>query len=390
MPMNIFYDNKNQEWQSLVKKPLNFGKNLLPLNYKNKPIGSCFLVKKINNKVGPLIGILASRANGKDFYGNRSTFIKIQDQLQKHGGISFVMTPERIDEVSVEGYFVDEGKWQKGLFPLPDIFYNRIASYHEEKSSEMRKVQEIANKNRIPIYNPHFFEKWETYKHLIENNVIKYHLPETDIFTDKKQLEAWLEDHQSLFIKPVLSNQGNGISVISKIEDKYVIKTNKWCKSFKNLDDAFAKVSESLRKRKAIIQRKVHLKEYEGNPYDFRILVQRVKDTWLMSGIGVRCAKKGGVTTHVPQGGKIIPLIEVNQEINTDLINKIAIATAHQLERSYGYLCEFSIDLGIDTDDQHWIFEVNAKPMKFDEPDIEMKALNTLIQCFYNDSGFGL
>lgn len=387
MQMNILYDYKNETWVS--SKPVYFGKNHLPLHLDRNQTGSFFKVKEKNGRVGPLIGILTSKENREDFFGNRNTFKNIQVYLQENdGGISFVMTPEGIKEETIEGFLYDEGEWRKAIFPLPDIIYNRVASYKSEKLTGVKKVRKLASSNGIPFYNPHFFEKWETYKQLAQNEILKKHLPPTDKLIDKRQLAQWLKRQSSIIIKPVLSSKGDGITVISNNNNGFEIKTNKGCIVYSLIDHVWEKLNDNLKNRRAIVQKNMNVNKYKGNQYDLRILVQRVKDTWLISGIGVRCARQGAITTHVPQGGKIIPLTNVIHELNIDLIEQLAFQIASQLEIAYGYLCEFSIDIGVDKVWHPWIFEVNAKPMKFDEPHIKEKAMYNLIQCFYYDSGF--
>lgn len=389
MQMNIFYDNNKQKWYSDCDQTLLFGKNLCPLKKDNRTFDyTCFPIIRVENKVGPLIGILTTKEKSNNFYGNRTYFKKIQIQLQKHCGISFVFTPEGIQEDKVEGYIFDQGVWKKYIFPLPDIIYNRIASYGGERGKGIKLVRRIAIQNAIPLYNPHFFEKWETHRILNANQTLKKHLPETELLSNRKQLKKWLDNVQTTFIKPVLSNRGAGTFVFSKDDNLYKLQTNHWQKQFPLFEDAFNELQIHLETRKMIIQEKIPLKKYQGCPYDLRILVQRVKNNWTVSGIGVRCARENAITTHTKQGGRIIPLATISDALNLAVIENLAKAVSSELEIAYGYLCEFSIDLGVDETNHCWILEINAKPMKFDEPHIQEKAITTLIDCFYEDAGF--
>lgn len=389
MKMNIFYDDKNQEWYSDCDQTLLFGKNLYPLKKDNSTSDYfCFPVLKVANKVGPLMGILTTKETSKNFYGNRALFKKIQSRFHERGGISFVFTPEGIEEDKVEGYFFDQGIWKKCTFPLPDIIYNRIASYHGERGKGIKLVRKIAIENAIPLYNPHFFEKWETYCILNANQTLKKYLPKTEPLLNNEQLKSWFDNVQATFIKPVLSNRGSKTFVFSKWDNLYKIQTNHWQKQFSFFEDAFAELQIHVEERKMIIQEKISLKKYQARPYDLRILVQRHKSNWTVSGIGVRCAREDAITTHTKQGGTIIPLATISDELNFEIIEKLAMEASSELEIAYGYLCEFSFDLGVDEDNHYWILEINAKPMKFDEPDIQKKAINTLIDCFYEDAGF--
>ncbi|WNF37545.1 YheC/YheD family protein [Bacillaceae bacterium IKA-2] len=343
---------------------------------------------KVANKVGPLIGILTTKETSSNFYGNRTVFKKIQSRLQERGGISFVFTPEAIQEKKVEGYLFDQGIWRKYIFPLPDIIYNRIGSYHGERGKGIKLARKIAVRNAIPLYNPHFFEKWETYCILNANQTLAKYLPETEFLSNRDQFKRQLDKVKATFIKPVLSNRGAGTFVFSKEANFYKIQTNNWQKQFPFFEDAFEELQINVKARKMIIQEKITLKKYQGCPYDLRILVQRVKSNWTVSGIGVRLAKKDAITTHTKHGGKIIPLDVISDDLNFEVIEQLAKNVSTELEKGYGYLCEFSIDLGVDEANHYWILEINAKPMKFDEPHIQEKAIDTLIDCFCKDAGF--
>jgi hypothetical protein len=384
MLMDIFYNYKENKWQSNCTNTSLFGKNLLEVTPGNISSHPGFPVKKRDDKVGPLVAILTSKEGRPDFYGNRSTFKRIHDCLQSSGGISFVMTPEGYDGEKIVGYLYDEGEWRKVHFPLPDIIYNRVASYKAEK--QLGAIRKIATNNAIPFYNPHFFEKWETYKQLNENEFLKKYLPETELLESKAQLQNWLVLYRSILIKPVLSNRGNGIVLINKLDDLIEIKSNNSRKLYERISDVWDELNPSQRSN--IIQRKVNLKQYNQRPFDLRILVQRRKDVWGITGIGVRRAGDNAITTHVPRGGQVLPFETISEALSIEEVDFLANQVARQLELAYGYLCEFSIDLGIDEDGHLWIFEVNSKPMKFDEPHIQEKALTTLIECFNADAGF--
>ncbi|WLR42801.1 hypothetical protein LC087_00725 [Bacillus carboniphilus] len=61
-----------------------------------------------------------------------------------------------------------------------------------------------------------------------------------------------------------------------------------------------------------------------------------------------------------------------------DLVNEIG----HCLSSQLGKVGEFSLDLGITEEDQFVLFEINSKPMKFDEKPIEKARINALAELF--------
>lgn len=145
------------------------------------------------------------------------------------------------------------------------------------------------------------------------------------------------------------------------------------------------------------MQQAIPLAQVKQSPFDIRILVMRDgQGKWKVTGIGVRVAGQGGITTHVPQGGRIISFQQMVQQVFPKRnyheferqVKQIALLVAHNLERIQPALAEFSMDLGVTAQGSFWIFEANAKPMKFDEPHIRQRSLQRLIQYAQYRSGF--
>ena len=121
-----------------------------------------------------------------------------------------------------------------------------------------------------------------------------------------------------------------------------------------------------------------------------RALVQKnQRGQWDISGIGARIAGSISITTHVPRGGSIedpekLLVGAFGQEEASKLLIKTrntALMIARQIERgSRRSLVEMSLDLGVDQEGNIWFFEANAKPMKFDEPDIRKRSLDRIFQ----------
>ena len=79
-------------------------------------------------------------------------------------------------------------------------------------------------------------------------------------------------------------------------------------------------------------------------------------------------------------------IVSSQKNLSTGLI-LLARACGEQLQTSFGMIGEFSVDLGINKKNGELvIFEINAKPMRFDEKDIEEKRLNSLADTFFHFS----
>src|SRR5690606_8511114 len=138
-----------------------------------------------------------------------------------------------------------------------------------------------------------------------------------------------------------------------------------------------------------IVQQAIPLLTYNGRPFDVRVLVQKdIRGTWKVSGIGIRVAGVGGITTHVPQGGKIVSVKQAlyphfGKNGTQNIVGNIqdtALKVANTIEQHFEHLGEMSMDIGITEQGQLWFFEANAKPMKFDEPNIRSTSLRRIIE----------
>ncbi|MGO4887511.1 YheC/YheD family protein [Anaerobacillus sp. MEB173] len=350
-----------------------------------------FPVRMNHKKAGPLIGILTSKRCKKTFAGNRKTFRRIHYALKENGGISFVFTPEGIKPNQINGYLFDETnrKWLECVFPFPDLVYNRIPYRKDEQTSQMKQTFQWLQNHSIPFFNPHFFTKFECYQLLYKNKKLKPFLPTTFKLQSKIQLKQLLQPNCRYYAKPNNGLKGDGIFTIEcEKKNHYIVKDHNKIRSFSTFNQLWDEIFPLLEKDLYILQTQIHLNCFEGRPYDFRLHVQRHYTDWVLTGVGIRCSAIDGITTHVPKGGSILTVDDIEPPVNDILLQFLAKEVAEQLENEYGKLGEFSMDVGRDTDGNYWIFEINSKPMVFDEVDIQQKGIHNLLQTFYTDTGF--
>lgn len=355
-------------------------------------------VRQLNRnqlKVGPLIGIL-SVANNNRLLGNRANFIDIIKTGKQMGALVFVFTPKDVDWslMLINGRFYDTArkKWIIQKIPFPDVVYNRIPNRDYEAEpyviDTINRLQQVSN---LHLFNPHFFDKWELFEHLQYTEASMY-LPETVLLNDPQTLTHMLAKHKILYLKPTRGKAGSGIYRISHTNNAYVVHSagiNQKQLQFSQLDNLWQFISNILQVSPYILQQAIPLLDNNGAPFDVRVLAQKNKmGEWDVTGIGFRLAGKDGITTHVPQGGKIIyketalyPHFGVQQ--SNQLLTTISGVTkliASKLEERYQLLGEMSMDLGVTKDGDIWFFEANAKPMKFDEATIRPTSLRRIIE----------
>jgi hypothetical protein len=199
--------------------------------------------------------------------------------------------------------------------------------------------------------------------------------------------------HPTLLLKPVDGKAGIGMmKIVKKSEGFHLIYQNMHTKRkyFRPTIASIFQLIQALSKKKAyLVQQCIPLATYEGRPFDVRMLFQKdITGKWQLTGAGIRVAGEKAITTHVPMGGRIENFQQVLHRVfpqGSDSIQKQLKTTGIQIVE-YIEKCtgknhgEMSMDIGIDQKGNLWFFEANAKPMKFDEPEIRKLSLRRLLE----------
>lgn len=352
--------------------------------------------------LGPLIGILSAENQDGSLKGNISNYKAIIKAGQKIGGIVFAFSPGSViwEKSIINGKIFDQynNKWAASIFPFPNVVYNRIQDRNHEKNENSQLcIKRFLSHPGITLYNPGFFNKEEVIRALNSSQKIKNHIPETIVLLSKIDLIYMLKRHKALYLKPTDNKLGSGIIRIVKprLEKPYTMhyyahdKKLKKYRTYK-IDLLWHRIRQQMVPSAYIVQQAIPLAVISSCPFDCRVLLQKNKNgLWQISGIGIRIAAHSqSITTHVPRGGRIgLPkdvwqqaLPQHNPVLLFQRVCRLCIAAAKKLDRHYKLLGEMSIDVGLDRGGHPWIFEANAKPMKFDEPEIRKKQLEQVIR----------
>lgn len=346
---------------------------------------------------GPLLGIMTVR-RGLGFKGNKKNFIDIMQTAKQLGALVYVFSVEDIhwENGTTVAYLYHENQksWMRiADFPLPNVVYNRIPYREDEEKDYVQKaIRRLRAIPHLHLYNNHFFNKWDLYEYLNRNPKVANYIPETKKLQSYKEFSEMLNKHSLLYLKPISGKAGKGIMTVETVNGDYVLKVRNGnaliAKSFTTPAQLWSQIKQKANAN-YVVQQGIPLPTFEGRPFDIRVLVQK-DDTgnWKLSGVGIRVAGKGGITTHVPRGGSIASPQEVlkgsmgESEYEKFMIrlNKSVLDLAASLEERFHSLGEASMDIGLSKDGKLWFFEANAKPMKFDEPHIRKTSLERIIQ----------
>lgn len=344
--------------------------------------GSCLI--QVNNgneaRLGPLIGILTTMSgNPAQPFGARTAFIK---QIMRTGDKkSFFVAfgPHHIDwqRETVNGYMLtDDGSFVRRRMPIPDVVYNRVASRKAEKQAYMNDLKDRLVRRNIPFFNWSFFDKSDIY-HLLEHEEAFKHVPESVTNPTPKKLKEMLESHRFVYLKPTAGSLGFGIYRITYHPNQgYFVRYRRngnnvllRYKSFDSLVKMLKMKTGSM--NRYIAQQGIRLIEIDNCPIDFRFhMTKNRNNKWEVAAIGAKKAGRGSVTTHIRTGGSLYTPEQVLKEVYGPRANAVlsaskeaAIRLAEAIERNYPHrLGELGFDIGIDQDENVWMFEANAKP----------------------------
>ncbi|MEH7180789.1 YheC/YheD family endospore coat-associated protein [Neobacillus vireti] len=342
-----------------------------------------------NNSVNPVIGILTARKKDGSIAGNGPLFMEIQKRLISLNGISFVFTLEGVHEEVIEGFSFnpEENSWKKITAPYPDLVYNRIPFRKAEiKGTEF--FSSLKDKN-IPFFNPGFIDKYELYDLFRSHPFLHSYIPATIPAVQKPILSSFLGKFRSIYLKPAQSARGNGIFKLEIDSHKQVhLKGLKKAELFLTFDHFWMKYEHELIEKNYLAQEEIKPSLYDGKRFDFRILAHAKYDHYIVTGVGIRQSQEQDLTTHIPTGGRLLPYELLQTEDHDQFIVTIVEHIGKALSAQYGFFGEFSIDAGISQSGQYYIFEVNSKPMSFDEDEIEARKIEHLCRLFLQLTGF--
>lgn len=330
----------------------------------------------------PLVGILASKGRkSNSFRGDAVMFKAIQKELMNKGGLSFVFTTDDIQDNSIIGYVFSEKnkKWGKASFPFPPIIYNKISSRMDEKTTDFIKLQQSYQQKNKTFFNPYFFNKWQCYQALTKEQKLLTYLPKTWHHTNNLLILNLLK-FGAIYAKPIKGRKGKGIYKLKEQDKIYYIFTKDTFKTYHK--SSFLDELEYIIPKDYILQQEIETDTVEGCKYDLRIHSLYSSGSYQITGIGVRKAAKNSIITHVPNGGEIISFASVGDNISINELDHLTELVGNSLSKSFGFVGEFSMDIGITPHGKPYIFEVNSKPMLFDEGNIQKKRITGLTELF--------
>jgi len=166
----------------------------------------------------PVVGVLTTRSSKSNKPYPSGKKARLFKELIYYGNqkniFIFFFASEGINwkEKTIEGYTYGENKkWQSGVYPFPDIVYNRILNRQiEEKKAIKLIIKRFTSDKNICFFNTRFLDKWEVHKAISNSPEGQQFLPET-VLLSRRKLKDFTTRYRELFLKPRRGYRGKGV-----------------------------------------------------------------------------------------------------------------------------------------------------------------------------------
>jgi hypothetical protein len=394
--MNLRYHIESKEWTYEAKADENISFGFNKIQIRPTPSSSVpqqthlFTLKNKQGNLGPLVGIMTSMSKEMALAGNGSLFKSLQDELVKRNGMAVVFPPETVVKDGLTGvtFSPETNKWIPVKTPLPHIVFNRVPFRNAEQQQAFKDAIDYFCALGIPFFNPAFINKNKLYSIFARHDQLNKLLPESICVKTLIQLAAFLEKHQGIYLKPASSSKGIGIFRLRHRNGRIELESHSHRLEFPGLKEFWLAKSRHLLEYDYIAQKEIRPAAIGGKRYDFRVHAHDGLNGYEVTGIGIRQSEKQDLTTHVPKGGIVLPYNIVKNPRHDAFFAWAVKEIGQLLTEELGYFGEFSLDAGLTEEGEYAIFEVNSKPMSFDESQIEEKRIITLVDLFLRKTGF--
>lgn len=342
-------------------------------------------------QLGPLIAVLVSRVTGEDDrpFGANSAFCReLHEAGRVFGASVYFCTPDDVNGASdsVRGHYY-AGRWLRGAFPIPDVIYNRLTSRKlENRSSVQQFISMAKSKYRSVMFNEKYLNKNEVFDALQQQPGIRLYLPESHLLTSCQMLKSMCTKYSTVFLKPITGSLGKGIIRIRKQPGGSFIchftnLTGARKQSYSSLQQLCSAISAKIKSQRYQIQQGLPLISIGGRPVDFRALVQKGDGgKWDVTSIVARIAGNHHFVSNVARGGTLSTVKNVLSRARGGKggslkLKRSALQIAKGIdEQITGHFAELGIDLAMDKSGRVWLIEVNSKPSRDDNTQLDETA----------------
>jgi hypothetical protein len=266
----------------------------------------------------------------------------------------------------------DNGEYILTNIAKPSVIHNR--GYQCSKAAK-RRIERLQAEG-ICVYNEwNHYGKYNIHMLLVESDDIRPHLPETVVLNPDRLFEM-MGRHKELIIKPSIGTFGKRNMKATRMNDTEWALTypqkNIWQEEIIPAEQLPLKIASLVTSGKYIVQERIPLAEYNENPFDLRVSVQRNKDgEWQVTGMVGKVAKPGSFMTNVAQGGTCLAFQDIlknfphldDRQVVSD-VERLSLMVAIHLGNKLANLADIGLDVGITNEGFPMFIECNARDLR--------------------------
>lgn len=303
-------------------------------------------------------------------FKNPPELAKVIAMASKHHNIDIVyMRPMDVDVDNhvVRGKVLIDGKWVKKETEIP-LFIDISPYCFKRKNSTViyyLKANTFLSDNRKNV-----FTKDQLQEKLKQDDHFSNLVIPTENVGNVNDIVHYLNKYATIVLKPLNGIQGKGVFILTKEKNKYKIGhyTKEIQVDKRGLNEFYV---EHIKPRRYIMQKYVHSRSLQGDPFDCRVHVEKSLDgKWTSAKNYIRVGIGQKVISNVNQGGGIADpqqFLTANfGEIGTDIVKKLeqlAVTLPYKIEELRGtHIMSLGIDVGIEKTGDFYLFEVNDGP----------------------------
>lgn len=194
----------------------------------------------------------------------------------------------------------------------------------------------------------------------------------------KSALQAMLNKHKMVYVKPDKGSFGKGVMRVEKITSskgtQYRYQHGDRPRTFLSFDQLYHSIGGSKIKKNYLVQRGIHLLKFQQRRFDIRVMVQKSpKGAWEATGLVGRLSHPKKIVTNYHSGGTPLPvgtllqphLNKVGRSRYNQKLSMLGVVIAKHMQKSYPGLKEIGVDIAVDHTMKPWILEVNSRPDPF-------------------------
>lgn len=330
------------------------------------------------------IGVFSPHANPVKFLPQPRLQALVKESQQQHARLLFFTETDvdlKNNEVEADTYV--NGNWERITAPFPDVINNigTIRPSHVER--ELRR--------KIPFTSYHVGNKFSLPKRMVKYRKYADLLVPFRLCQKESDVFDFLQENNKVVFKSLLSNRGENIFFVTKKGNRYILMEHKKERILNQ--DVFSKwLQEHILRKKGsfIIQRYIHTRTKDDEPYHIRSHVQKNgQGDWIITHIYPRVGNRKSNLSNVATEGRV-------EDFHTFLLHEygglgekyahdilqLSLEVASHLDKLYNFaLDELGLDFAIDENGRYWMHEANNGPQTAYHE--EKRAVNTIAYAKY-------